>query len=92
MLASSGEYAIIWNSITYDVIRTFQHPDTSVDSIALSSDCEKLITGGGNQKGQIFVWSIESNKLLYSLTGHSKKISTLALSLNNKILVSGSED
>jgi WD40 repeat protein/tetratricopeptide (TPR) repeat protein len=59
-----------------------------VNSILLIEDGGRLISAGHNIK----IWDINSGKLLQTLYGHSQSINSMALTPNNKHLVSASDD
>ncbi len=71
------------------VIRSIRG-NSGILSIIFSPDGNLLVTGGCDR--QIIVWDIVSRQKIYTLTGHSGRISSLAFSLDGKILISGSWD
>lgn len=57
-------------------------------TIAFSPDSRTLVSGGGD----IIVWDLKTGKERSSLSGHSQFVSSVAISRDNKTLVSGSPD
>lgn len=85
----------LWNAATGKFIRAFSHADPDnpkaglvhINSVALSSDGRLAVSGGDD--ATIKLWDIGTGKLLRTLTGHSKRVTTVALSPDNRFLLSG---
>ncbi|MCP6761975.1 MAG: serine/threonine protein kinase [Fischerella sp. CENA71] len=60
-----------------------------VNSVAINPDGQSFVTGVGSK---IKTWNLQTGELKSTLNGHNDSISCLALSLDGKILVSGSND
>ncbi len=99
ILATGGDdrTIVFWDMTKRQVGMTFSLDDTAAHSLIISKDAKTLITGSYRK---IKVSRIDLNEevscidvqLEYSLTGHSHIVSSLALSKDGKILVSGSRD
>ncbi|PHV64053.1 hypothetical protein CSQ80_02050 [Cyanobacterium aponinum IPPAS B-1201] len=61
----------------------------AIEAIAISPDCKTLVSAGDEL---IRVWDIDTGKLLNTLNGHLKPITSLCLSGDGTILASGSRD
>ncbi len=94
----SGAYfdpLYLWNAETGEFIREFSHSDSDsskthfdpINSVALSSNGRFAVSGGDD--ATIKLWDIGTGKLLRTLTGHSKRVTTVALSPDDRFLLSG---
>ena len=61
----------------------------TVESVAISPDGHTLV---GSDYSTIKVWSLQSGKLLRTLSGHIDSVSSVAISPDGHTLVSGSDD
>ncbi|XP_053552817.1 cilia- and flagella-associated protein 52 [Bombina bombina] len=63
-----------------------------VTAMAASSDCKRIISGGG--EGQVRVWEIgkESQRLVESMKEHKSAVSCIKVKRNNRECVSASSD
>jgi WD40 repeat protein len=97
----SGAYfnrLYLWNVATGEFIRAFSHVDPkssktfhdNINSVALSSNGRYAVSGGDDAK--IKVWDVGTGKLIRTLTGHSKRVTALALSPNDRFLLSGGKN
>ncbi|NER04822.1 MAG: protein kinase [Okeania sp. SIO3C4] len=88
-LASGGEDGTIrlWNLETGEK-EVIQSNIGAVKSIVFSPDSQKIVAGGEN----IIIWDLIIEEKLQTLIGHSKQISSLAITPDGKTLVSGSLD
>ncbi|CAG8436665.1 6377_t:CDS:10 [Ambispora gerdemannii] len=78
--------------IRYRNFRTFTSP-TPVQFTALAVDPSgEIVCAGSMNTFEIFVWSVQTGKLLDILSGHEGSISSLAFSPTGILLASGSWD
>jgi len=85
----------LWNAATGDFIRAFPHADPEnpkaylvhINSVALSSDGRFAVSGGDD--ATIKLWDVSTGKQLRTLTGHTKRVTTVALSPDDRFLLSG---
>ncbi|KAH9941703.1 WD40 repeat-like protein [Epithele typhae] len=78
--------------IRYRNFRTFTSP-TPVQFSCLAVDPSgEVIAAGSTDSFEVFLWSVQTGKLLDVLTGHEGPISTLAFSPTGSLLASGSWD
>lgn len=85
----------LWNGATGEFIREFSHKDPDspktkyvhINSVALSSDGRFAVSGGDD--ATIKLWDVGTGKRLRTLTGHSKRVTTVALSPDDRFLLSG---
>lgn len=68
---------------------TLKDHTTSIESIVVSPDGKTLISAGDEL---IRVWDIDTGKLIHSLNGHLKPVTSLCLNEDGSILASGSRD
>lgn len=104
ILVSAGEDPVdetgslqIWNLVTGELLREFEEAS---DCVAISSDGQILASGGVQideiedfeETGLIQVRHLDTGETLYSLTEHSGKVYSVAISRDGQILASGSQD
>ncbi|MDY6901840.1 MAG: WD40 repeat domain-containing protein, partial [Cyanobacteriota bacterium] len=99
MLVTGGDDRKIqfWDMTERQVIMTLSLDDTAAHSLIYSQDAKTLVTGSYRK---IKVWSVSTDEqiscinveLRHCLTSHSHIVSSLALSKDGTILVSGSKD
>jgi WD40 repeat protein len=70
-------------------LRQFIKKDINIDVIALTSDSANLICTSYNK---IFVYDTDSGEELKVLEGHTKRVTCVTISSDNKTIVSGSFD
>ena len=80
--STGNDLVALWNGET---TASFRH-ETTVVSAAVSPDEEFLATGGWNRS--ITLWSLETEKPIRVLTGHTVDIHALAFSPDGRLLVS----
>ena len=107
MMVSGGNDRIITvrNLATGRILRTFTGHSGSIYALGLSPDGRTLVSGGRDTT--LKVWNLNTpshynsmsptnrvigDGLMYTLTGHSESINTVAISPDGQLLVSGSED
>ena len=100
MLASASwdKTIKLWNLATGEEIRTLQGHSELIISIAFSPD-GKTIASASKDK-TIKLWDVDTGQLIRTLKGHFDKVNSVAFvpkssgnkSLNNTIIVSGSND
>ena len=59
-----------------------------IEILALTSDNKYIVSSGGND---ILLWSMEERKQVAVLNGHSQCIKTMAITRNNRFIVSMDE-
>ncbi|MDB9375600.1 WD40 repeat domain-containing protein [Nodularia sphaerocarpa] len=100
MLATAGDdrKVLFWDLMQRQVAIALSLDDTAAHSLVISPDGQTLATGSYRK---IKVWQIsqltkgkiiQDSQPLYTLTGHSHIVSSLAMSADGKLLVSGSWD
>ena len=72
------------------LIRTLLDHTNSVNSVSISSDNTKFVSGSFD--GNIKVWDLNKGKVLRTLEGHSDSVESVAISLDNTRVVSSSRD
>jgi periodic tryptophan protein 2 len=78
--------------LRYKNFRTLTSP-TSVQFSSLTADLSgEIVCAGSQDPFQIYVWSLQTGKLLEILSGHEGPISCLAFSSSTSTLASGSWD
>ncbi len=68
-----------------------------VNSVAISSDGTRIVSGGGNpfdsgKPGEVKVWDAATGKEIRTLKGHNEAVSSVAISSDGRRIVSGSGD
>ncbi|HLP91794.1 MAG TPA: WD40 repeat domain-containing protein [Nostocaceae cyanobacterium] len=99
MLATGGDdrRILFWNLCDRQVKATLSLDDSAAHSLVFSSDGNTLIIGSYRKikvyrnyhNGQE---NIQNFTLLHTLTGHAHIVGSLAISADNKMLISGSRD
>jgi WD40 repeat protein len=79
----------IRNALTGAVIRAIRG-DCSILSLAFSPDSNLLATGGLNRN--VTVWDVTLGQKIYTLMGHSDRVSAVVFHPQAQILISGSWD
>lgn len=100
MLVTGGDdrKVLFWDLMQRQVAIALSLDDTAAHSLVLSRDGQTLVTGSYRK---IKVWQtphptrgkiLKDTQPLYTLTGHSHIVRSLALSADGKLLISGSWD
>ena len=71
-------------------IRTLKGHSDSVESVAITSDNSKIVSGSGYDDKTVKVWDLNTGKLLKTLKGHSNDVNSVAITLDSNKIVSGS--
>lgn len=89
--ASDDKKIIIWDIEQYHpiIVLVQNHP---INSVIFSPDNKYLICGTGGNIGEIYIWEIETRKLIQLLREQSKSINSLVFSQDGKKLISASSD
>jgi WD40 repeat protein len=66
--------------------------DDSVDAVAISPDASVLAVSYGDVRSAIDFWSLKTKDMLGTVTGHRRRIISLAFTPDGRRLVSGSQD
>ncbi|WP_414619067.1 SMEK domain-containing protein [Calothrix sp. CCY 0018] len=72
------------------LIRTLSGHSSSVWSVAVTSDGQKLISG--LQDGSVKIWNLKSGDLIRTITAHSDSVNTVVTSDDGLYIISGSYD
>jgi len=86
--ADRGGYIKLWDLASGDMISSIR-TRTRVYSVALSHDGNMAFTGGSKD---LMIWDMISGKKIRTLTGHSRGITSIVLSLDGLSIISGSYD
>ncbi|KAI0266497.1 WD repeat protein [Gloeopeniophorella convolvens] len=78
--------------IRYRNFRTFTSPSPVQFSCLAVDPSGEVITAGSSDSFEVFLWSVQTGKLLDILSGHEGPISSLAFSPITNVLASGSWD
>ncbi len=89
----------LWNLKTGELLYTLSERADPIHSVAFSPDGKILASGGSNKyktpEGQattIYLWNPNTGELIGKLTGHSKRVDSLAFSPDGHVLASHSYD
>ncbi len=79
---------------TNEVIASFDNPKRTVIGVYFSSNSKYIasISGDRIKRNEIDIWDIQTQKLLFTLKGHSNVVRSIAFSNNEKYLASAAED
>ncbi|KAH9976252.1 WD repeat protein [Lactifluus volemus] len=78
--------------VRYRNFRTFTSPSPVQFSCLAVDPSGEVIAAGSTDSFEVFLWSIQTGKLLDVLAGHEGPVSSLAFSLATNVLASGSWD
>ncbi|KAL4246695.1 WD repeat PWP2 family protein, partial [Abortiporus biennis] len=78
--------------IRYRNFRTFTSPSPVQFSCLAVDPSGEVVAAGSTDSFEVFLWSVQTGKLLDVLTGHEAPISSLAFSPTGNLLASGSWD
>ena len=82
----------VWNLSTGKLLLTIAAHSLPVEAVAISPDGKTLVSGSGSNgaaKEQVKLWNLRTGKLLHSME-HPPGVDALAVSLDNKVVISGS--
>jgi hypothetical protein len=71
-------------------LQTFQGHTHRVNSVALSGDGKRVLTGSKDKTARL--WDVESGKTLQTFQGHTDRVTSTALSSDGKRVLTGSHD
>ena len=75
---------------SWKLLRTFQSHSNFVNSVSISKDGLKIVSGSDDKS--IKIWEVSSGKLLKSLDGHSDIVRCVCFSNDGSKIASGSDD
>ena len=86
----------VWNIATGTCENTYQGHTFQIESVALSSDGQWLLSGGGgschDEDFSMRLWACASGQCVKTFDGHSKRISSVKFSTNGRQALSGGFD
>jgi eukaryotic-like serine/threonine-protein kinase len=104
---SGDQTARVWDAASGKELRVFKGHGSQIGSVALSPDGERIVTGGGAMRfspdGRFFnpinendpaakVWDASGSTEALTLEGHTDAVSSVDLSADGRLVVSGSFD
>jgi periodic tryptophan protein 2 len=78
--------------VRYRNFRTFSAPEPVQFLCVATDDAGEVVMAGGMDPFAVYVWSVQTGKLLDVLSGHKAPVSSLAYSAGAGLLASGSWD
>ncbi len=81
----------LWN-VNTGIELTAIHSGFKEAIIDLTFSADAKMLAGAGKEGDIRIWNTSNGKLLFTLTGHAKRVESLAFSPNGKMLASASWD
>ncbi|RKP07083.1 WD40 repeat-like protein [Thamnocephalis sphaerospora] len=93
LLSSSLDGTVrAYDMIRYRNFRTFLTPEPKQFSSLACDPSGEIVCAGSRDSFEIFVWSMQTGRLLDVLAGHEGPVSSLAFSTTESVLASGSWD
>ncbi|KDR66484.1 hypothetical protein GALMADRAFT_80797 [Galerina marginata CBS 339.88] len=80
----------VWDASTGEMLKVLEGHNSSVSSVAFSSDDKRIISGSLDKL--VRVWDVSTDKMLKVLEGHTAAVSSVTFSSDDKCIVSGSVD
>jgi len=98
--ASSDKTIKLWEVPTGNPIGTLSGSSWWVNSVAFSPDgtllasnyCGRLFTSGGCKEGGFALWDVETAQEVYTGSGHTGGVNSVAFSPTGRLLATGSSD
>lgn len=89
ILVSSTDNVIkVWSLINYSNTSTFS--SSNINSISISYDKTRLAASSNN--GNVLIYDLSKNKLLYSFSAHNGIVNSLDFSVDNNLLTTAGSD
>lgn len=80
----------LWDLVAGECVMTLEGHSRSVNSVSLSADGVRLVSG--SHVGTVRIWDTHICEDMTSLLGHSRKVVSVAISADGALVVSGSYD
>ncbi len=81
---------VIWNTETWEKVASLEGHTKSVNSIVLSSNAKKLVSGSTDKT--LKIWDLSTFEEIQTLKGHKPTVGGIAVSPNDEYIASGSYD
>jgi WD40 repeat protein len=98
---SEEKTLVTWNLLQAAEIRRFVGHTNIIASTAFTPDGKYALTGSGNlsvlagipgENNQIMLWEVETGKLLHTFEGHTSMVTTIVVSQDGMMFLSGAGD
>lgn len=90
LLAAAGERISIWDTSTWERVRTLPYTEAIVVTVAWSPKADLL--AAGDSLGNLKLWNAQTGQLLQQINGHDERILCVAWSPDGTRLASCAED
>jgi len=81
-----------YDLVRYRNFRTMATPTPTQLSCVATDNSGEVVVGGGMDPFEVYVWSVQTGRLLDVLSGHTAPVSAVAFSASSSILASASWD
>ena len=79
----------LWDIVTGDCLHTFKGYKNAVNSVSLSPNGKKAVSGDWND---IKLWDVATGNCLHTFEGHTHNVESLCFSPDGRMIISGSTD
>ncbi len=91
LTAGFDDQVILWDVVSRQALRRLIGHEAAVNAVAFLGLQEKQAVSAGDD-GKILLWDLETGELIARWEGHDKKVVAIAVSLDGKLVASGSWD
>lgn len=96
LVALCGGYGqpvvVLWDSVSGEVVRSWQSEQSGIYSVAFSADGRLLATAGDDVDSRVFVWEAATGQKMAAFTGHHSAVIPVAFAPDGRTLASGGGD
>lgn len=88
LIVGTGKFVQVWDVATNRLLKDWEPDTTGIESMAITSDSQRLITG--NESGKLTFWNLSTYKSLKSIQVSQEQIMEIALSSDDAVMATSS--